>query len=104
MTLDVKKLEAEAFDVLNKIAAGIKRAQESPTVEAFIERFPAVGHVAEKVFAALPYVGTAEIAIDALITYGPLFFAIASAIDVKPMDANQMAEDDTKFHAGFSAD
>ena len=29
---------------------------------------------------------------------------IAQAIGVQPMDANQMAKDDEKFHPGYSAD
>lgn len=84
--MDWKKLEEEAKVVLSRVASAILAVQANPTVQAIEEKWPAAKHLAADIVGALEYIGPFEIGLDMLVEYGPLFYAFAKAVDLKPAD------------------
>jgi len=100
----IKALEDEAKYVISHAVAAFNSLQGLKTVQEIEAAFPAAAKFAARISGLIPYLAEAEMAADILIQYGPALFAFAHAAGIKPMDANQMAADESKFHPGYSQD
>lgn len=98
--MDLKALEQEAEGFLAKVTDGLKIAQSSAAVQKIADEFPAAKALLENAIGAVPVLGEIEAGAKALIA----LYTLGAAFGMKPMDANQMAEDEKKFHEGYSAD
>ena len=98
--MDIKALEADAKAMLDKAIAGLKAVQGFESVKHLEDAFPAAKHLAERLLSAVPIISELEEVADVLAAG----YAFAQAIGLKPMDANDIAKADEKFHPGYSAD
>ncbi len=84
--MDWVALEDEAKYYLDKVVAGILAVQADPRIQVLEDKWPAAKSFAAAVVGAIPYVGQAEIALDVLVKYGPLFYKFATLAGIKPAD------------------
>lgn len=96
----LKSLESTAKGVLDHIVATFKTIESTATAQAIEAASPEIKKLAERALAAIPVIGQIEGAIEGLTAA----YALAQALGLKPMDANEMAAQEAKFHEGYSAD